>query len=144
MSTKKNLEHIKSLMPNREAVFHYIWDTLHGPLPVELDQYLVEKISVYGSWKEKYRPDGQLAYKGWIYKKRKQGHWIYKFRNGKDRVNCFYRNNEYHGRCVFWKEDGSYEVREYYKGRLNGSVSRHGKDRENYGKSIYEMGKWKW
>lgn len=140
MDTEVIKEHIAALLPNREKVRHFIWDSHSGKLSQKLDEYLVSKIEEYGSWKEKKRADGTIAYKGWIYKQKKQGHWVYQYKNGKPHKDCFYRDNEYHGVCTFWEVDGSYEVNKYYKGRLNGERLRYNADGIIFQKWVYEMG----
>ncbi|WP_041324084.1 toxin-antitoxin system YwqK family antitoxin [Saccharophagus degradans] len=133
-------ESVLSLLPNREKVFHLIWDTLEGPLDPELHEFLLSNVELYGSWKEKHRSNGNPAYKGWVYKQRKQGHWLYWYKNGKVHKDVFYRNNEYHGVCEVHKTDGSYEVCEYYKGKLNGERLRYNSEGILFQKWRYEMG----
>lgn len=131
---------VSRMLPNREKVRFYIWDNLEPPLSSELIFFLEESIETYGSWKNVIRNNGNLAYKGWIYKKRKQGHWVYNYKDGKLRKDCYYRNNEYHSKCKFCNEDGSYETIEYYKGKRNGKLLRYGKNGVEYSNQTYEMG----
>jgi len=142
MSTEisKIRKKIAELLPNREDVRFYIWDNLEGPLSPELEKFVTSQIEEYGSWKENYRPDKKLAHQGWVYLKRKQGHWLYFYKNGKPHKDCFYRNNEYHGICTLWDVDGSYEQAEYYKGKLNGKRLRYNSQGVLFQKWVYEMG----
>ncbi len=142
-SAKEIIDILKGMLPNRNDVRHYIWDNIEGPLEDNLNTWLLEKIETYGSWKIKYRKDGKLAFKGWVFNKRKNGHWEYYYKNGLHRVSCNFRNNAYHGMCTFWEVDGSYEIRHYYKGRLHGELLRYNKSGKLYQKWIYEMGKFK-
>ncbi len=130
---------VLQLLPNKEKVLHFVWDSLEGPLGPELNEFLISKIEHYGFWKERIRSNGTLAYKGWIYNQRKQGHWLYLFKNGGIRKDVFYRNNKYHGICKLYEVDGSYEVRECYKGRLNGQCLRYNSEGVLYQRVLYEM-----
>lgn len=140
-AAKTVIEKLEVMLPNRNDIRNYIWDNLQGPLDATLDSWLVEKIENYGSWKVKHRKDGKLAYRGWIFNKRKSGHWEYYYKNGLPRIYCYFRNNSYHNKCTFWEVDGSYEVRHYYKGRLHGELLRYDKKGTLQQKWIYEMGK---
>ena len=133
---------ILELLPNREKVLHLIWDNLEGPLDPALTEFIHSKIGDFGSWRQRSRGNGLLAYKGWIYNKRKQGHWIYMFKNGALHKDCYFRNNKYHGRCKLCEPNGSFEVNEYYKGRMNGVSLRYDKDGVLFQKWIYVMGKY--
>jgi len=137
---KEVIKIIDKMLPNREKVRFYIWDNLEAPLSSELEIYFKKNIESFGSWKEVNRGNGQLAYKGWIYRKKKQGHWVYLYKNGKLHKDCYYRNNEYHSKCTFWGEDGSHEVIEYYKGRINGERLCYNSEGVLYQKWVYEMG----
>lgn len=135
---------IIELLPNREKVLFYIWDELEGPFDHELDAFLKGKIEEYGSWKEKYRIDNILAFKGWIYRDRKQGHWIYYYKNGKLHKDCYYRNNNYHGACTFWAVDGSREEQQFYKGKLHGKTLIYDSAGLLRRTDEYDMGRRKW
>lgn len=141
LSTNKVIQKLEGMLPNRNNIRNYIWDNFDGPFDEQLNVWLLNNIETYGSWKIKYRKDGTLAYKGWIYNKRKNGHWEYFYKNGQPRINCFFRNSTYHGQCTFWNVNGVYEVRHYYKGRLHGELLRYGNEGTLYQKWIFEMGK---
>lgn len=134
---------IQELMPNRHEVRLFIWNELNGPLTSDLDQFVKSHIKDYGSWKEKHRANGQLAFKGWIYRKKKQGHWLYFYKNGKPHKDCYYRNSEYHGTCTIWDVDGNYEVCEYYKGKRHGERLRFDAQGVLFQKWVYHMGRYK-
>ena len=137
-----NLEEIVlDLLPNRESVLHYIWGNLRGPLEPHLGDFLANKVGDYGSWKEKYLDSGSLYFQGWIYREKKQGHWLYNFKNGSPHKDCYYRNNEYHNHCKLWNIDGSYEIVDYYKGKIHGKRLKFYSGGVMYQKHIYEMGK---
>jgi hypothetical protein len=138
-----DINEIEKLLPNREKVFHYIWDTLQAPLDPDLESYLRKNIGEFGTWKEKHLKSGDLYFQGWAYKGEKQGHWIYNFKNGAPHRDCYYRNGEFHGVCKIWDVDGSYEITEYYKGKINGYRDRYNSEGKLYQKWLYEMGHYK-
>lgn len=72
---------------------------------------------------------------------RRNGHWQYYYTNGDLRKDVYLRNNKYHGKCSFWKINGSYEVRHYYKGKLHGERYRYRSDGTLFQKHVYDMGK---
>jgi len=137
---KQAIEKISNMLPNREKVRFFIWDHLEPPFSQEFNLYLLKNIEDYGSWKEIKRVNGILAYRGWIYKKRKQGHWIYNYKNGKLHRDCYFRNNKLHLRCQIYHEDGRYEITDFYKGIKNGEHLRYTKESILCQKSNYKMG----
>lgn len=136
-------DQIEELMPNREAVRFFIWDNFEGPLDKELHDFVVSLVEEYGSWKTKTR-EGVLVFQGWIYKQRKQGLWIYNYRNGKPHKKCYYKNNLLNGRCSFWDVKGNLEVVDYYKDKKHGEWLRYDSSGQFRQKRQYEHGRYKW
>jgi antitoxin component YwqK of YwqJK toxin-antitoxin module len=141
VNIKEIINELETMLPNRNDIRNYVWSHLKGPIEKELHEWIIKNVKSYGSWKVKYRKDGKLGYCGWIFNNRRNGHWQYYYTNGDLRKDVYLRNNKYHGKCCFWKINGSYEVRHYYKGKLHGERYRYRSDGTLFQKHVYDMGK---
>lgn len=133
---------VKRLLPNREAVRLYVWNNFTGPLPDDFHQLLIASIDEYGAWKEKHRKDGKLAFSGWAYKGKKQGRWIYFYRNGKPHKDCHYKNGERYGICTDWDLNGTYNTATYVKGKIDGEQLFYKPDGALQFIRHYKLGRW--
>ncbi len=70
---------------------------------------------------EDYYPDGQIQMSG-TYKSirpdNKDGHFIYRYEDGKKQMECHYRNNLLHGTLEEWYASGQPETKQEFSGGL--------------------------